>query len=106
MQQKKAVFDFKPEDKNNDYYQSHPTSNNAEQVAQGVTDLHGDDLYSSKFLNFVGMATNGDIHDRAFDIARIASESGAEAAMIGGAPYLMPHLQKRYNHAVLQCFTL
>lgn len=66
-----------------------------EQVEAGVIDLQGEDLTQlKKLLNFVGMPTNGDIHDRAFDIARIADQSGAEAAMIGGAPYLMPHLQK------------
>ena len=71
----------------------------AEQVAQGVVDLQGETLHSSKIVNFVGMPTNGVIHDRAFDIARIASQSGAEAAMIGGAPYLMPHLQKALQSA-------
>ena len=66
-----------------------------EQIEAGVIDLQGEDLTQlKKLLNFVGMPTNGDIHDRAFDIARIADQSGAEAAMIGGAPYLMPHLQK------------
>jgi len=66
-----------------------------EQVEAGVIDLQGEDLTQlKKLLNFVGMPTNGDIHDRAFDIARIADQSGADAAMIGGAPYLMPHLQK------------
>lgn len=67
----------------------------AEQLAQGVVDLQGDDLATlKKLLTFVGMPTNSEIHDRAFEIARIADQSGAEAAMIGGAPYLMPHLQK------------
>ena len=56
--------------------------------------MQGSDLATLKNFNFVGMPTNGDIHDRAFDIARLADQSGAEAAMIGGAPYLMPHLQK------------
>ena len=78
----------------------------AEQVAQGVVDLARRKpcaVQPQKF-NFVGMPTNGDIHDRAFDIARIASESGAEAAMIGGAPYLMPTCKRHCNRAVLQYF--
>ena len=80
-----------------------------EQVEAGVIDLQGDDLAQlKKLLNFVGMPTNGDIHDRAFDIARMADQSGAEAAMIGGAPYLMPHLQKALQArgiAVLYAFS-
>lgn len=81
----------------------------SEQIAQGVVDLQGEDLAQlKKLLNFVGMPTNGDIHDRAFDIARIADQSGAESAMIGGAPYLMPHLQKALQArgiAVLYAFS-
>ena len=63
---------------NHDYYQFNQHQATPGQVAQGVIDLQGDDLAQQKLLNFVGMPTNGDIHDRTFDIARLADQSGAE----------------------------
>lgn len=47
----------------------------------------------SALLTFVGPPTANDIRQRADSLAMLAAESGADAAMIGGAGYLMPALE-------------
>ena len=67
----------------------------AEQVAAGVIDLMQHDLASLKaLLNFVGLPTADEIYERAYAIAALAENLFAESVMIGGAPFLMPVLQK------------
>ena len=67
----------------------------AEQVAAGVIDLMQHDLASLKaLLNFVGLPTRDDVYNRAYAIAALAENLFAETVMVGGAPFLMPVLQK------------
>ncbi len=62
-----------------------------EQYAQGVTN-HVDHKLIQSLLTFVGMPTWDDVVARAEQLAALAAETGAESAMIGGAPYLMAPL--------------
>jgi len=64
----------------------------AEQLAAGVIDPVSRKSVSA-LLTFVGGPTVDDIRRRAAELAMLAAESGAEAAMIGGAGYLMPALE-------------
>ncbi len=67
----------------------------AEQVAAGVIDLMQHDQASLKaLLNFVGLPTRDDVYNRAYAIAALAENLFAETVMVGGAPFLMPVLQK------------
>lgn len=67
----------------------------AEQLEAGVIDLMQHDLASLKaLLNFVGLPTADEIYERAYAIAALAENLFAETVMIGGAPFLMPVLQK------------
>lgn len=45
-------------------------------------------------LTFTALPSRGEVSARAEAIAALAAESGAESAMIGGAPYLMGPLEK------------
>ncbi len=64
-------------------------------VAAGVIDLMQHDLASLKaLLNFVGLPTADEIYERAYAIAALAENLFAETVMVGGAPFLMPVLQK------------
>ena len=66
-----------------------------EQLEAGVIDLMQHDLASLKaLLNFVGLPTRDDVYNRAYAIAALAENLMAESVMIGGAPFLMPVLQK------------
>lgn len=70
----------------------HPAT--AEQIAAGVVDLNGEMLADLKaLLTFDTLPTRQEIQNRAWEIGRIASECGYRAAMIGGAPFLMPPLE-------------
>ncbi len=67
----------------------------AEQLEAGVIDLMQHDLASLKaLLNFVGLPTADEIYERAYAIAALAENLFAETVMVGGAPFLMPVLQK------------
>jgi len=64
----------------------------AEQAAQGVIDLQGEALSDLRaLLTFDELPTPGSLAARALALAAFAE--GYEAAMIGGAPYLMPVLE-------------
>lgn len=72
-----------------------------EQVAAGVVDLPPAEREAlSVLLTFETLPTRQEIEGRASDIADLAAYSGLAdsphvgAAMIGGAPYLMPSLEK------------
>ena len=74
-------------------FTQHPTT--PEQLAQGVIDLMQHDLASLKeLLNFVGLPSRDDVYNRAYAIAALAENLFAETVMVGGAPFLMPVLQK------------
>ena len=67
-----------------------------EQLAQGVFEPVVKRQVTDR-LDFTTLPTQQDITDRAEALARIASGNnyhGVKHAMIGGAPYLMPELEK------------
>lgn len=67
----------------------------AEQVAQGVIDLTGDDLATMKsLLTFVGLPSAETIYDRAYEVAKLADVCDVELVMIGGAPFFMGALER------------
>lgn len=62
---------------------------------QGVIDLTGEKKTRLvELLNFVEMPNSLEILQRAEALAQLAVEEGGEAAMIGGAPFLMSALEK------------
>lgn len=69
----------------------HPAT--PEQIAQGVVEPDYKKTIQ-ELLTFVGMPTSEEVYIRAMEIAKIAHSSGVEAAMIGGAPYLMAPLHE------------
>lgn len=67
----------------------------ADQLAAGVVDLTGQDLAELKsLLDFKKLPTAEDVFDRANAVAKMAEEQGAEAVMIGGAPFFMGALER------------
>jgi len=66
-----------------------------EQRAAGVCDLEGADLTELReLLTFEELPDAAEIRRRAEATARLAGGTGAAAAMIGGAPYLMAPLER------------
>jgi len=66
-----------------------------EQVAQGVIDLTGDDLATMKaLLTFVGLPSAETVHERAYEVAKLAQAHDVESVMIGGAPFFMGALER------------
>lgn len=67
----------------------------AEQAAQGVFSPEdpANVAVIRTLLTFDTLPTKAEIEARAQTLAQIASEEGADAAMIGGAPYLMGALE-------------
>lgn len=45
-------------------------------------------------LTFNNIPTTEEMQERATELARIAAQHSAEGAIIGGAPYFMPYLEK------------
>ena len=70
--------------------QHNPT---AEQGAAGVFNAADDVAVVKAALLFTTLPSVEEISSRAQTLAQIAKESGAEAALIGGAPYLMGALE-------------
>ncbi len=68
----------------------------SDQILDGVVDLD-DQSEVSKLLTFVDLPGEVALRNRAKAIADLAVKSGVRFAMIGGAPYLMSHLE----HALL-----
>jgi hypothetical protein len=67
----------------------------AEQAAAGVVNLSGQPLENlKKALTFTEIPSREEIIERANKILDFALERGAKSVMIGGAPYLMPILEK------------
>ena len=72
----------------------HPAS--PEQAADGVFDLIGKDRHDLlAALNFEAVPTAAEIYDRAVALRCLAVKNGAEAAMIGGALWLMSELERQ-----------
>lgn len=66
----------------------------AEQTAAGVFELIDDNKAELvKLLTFETLPTKEEVIDRACRISDLAAAAKAEAAMIGGAPYLMGALE-------------
>jgi hypothetical protein len=70
----------------------------AEQVAAGVVELQ-DKASVHRLLTFEACPDRETIRARAEALAEIARASGAEAAMLGGAPYLMGPLEAALRSA-------
>lgn len=77
----------------------HPAT--PEQIAEGVIEPD-DKKVVQELLTFVGMPTWDDIVNRAEQLATLAKKFGADAAMIGGAPYLMEPLHTALYHEAIQ----
>lgn len=73
----------------------------AEQVEAGVFDLPETSVLKA-VLTFVAIPTAENIKQRAKLLAGLALTSNAEAAMIGGAPYLMGALEKELKAKGIQ----
>ena len=77
----------------------------AEQVAAGVFQPKYVELMLP-LLNFKTTPSREEVEDRAERIAQFASDTMADAAMIGGAPYLMGPLTRALkSHGVDVCFS-
>ncbi|MHC1597434.1 MAG: hypothetical protein ACXQT3_03860 [Methermicoccaceae archaeon] len=66
------------------------------QVEQGVVEHPSAEVREKikELLTFEELPTPELVRARARALAEIAADTGAEAAMIGGAPYLMPPLEQ------------
>lgn len=69
----------------------HPAS--PEQVNTGVINVSADDKSAlTELLTFTSLPSAEEVKTRALSLVDLAFKYGATAAMIGGAPYLMPAL--------------
>jgi len=64
-----------------------------EQVADGVIEPENKAAVQAA-LTFETLPTQAEVQERALDLSEIARDSGCEAAMVGGAPYLMEPLER------------
>jgi len=65
-----------------------------EQVAAGVVELSKNQKQKlAELLTFGYIPSNEELTNRANEIAEIAHKEGMHAAMIGGAPFFMSHLE-------------
>lgn len=71
------------------------------QIAEGVVDLQ-DKSSLSAALNFESLPSSEEVAVRASIIAELAAHSGCQAAMIGGAPYLMSALEQALKNKGIQ----
>lgn len=69
----------------------HPAT--PDQTVAGVVNL-SDNTELKKLLTFTSLPTKADIESKAQAIAKIALDNGANKAMIAGAGYLMPALER------------
>ena len=72
-----------------------------EQIEQGLFDLD-DNSELKELLTFNDIPTSAEIQNRACAIAKIAKDSGAECAMIGGAPFFMSALENALKEVGVQ----
>lgn len=64
-----------------------------QQIAAGVVEPEDKEVVQ-RLLTFDAVPTAKEVSNRAADLALIAMKAGAEAAMIGGAPFLMGVLER------------
>lgn len=77
----------------------------AEQVAAGVFEPADKDRVKA-LITFTTAPEGAEMTERAEELARIALNEGAEAAMIGGAPYFMAPLERALKAAeVRPCYS-
>ena len=77
----------------------------AEQLAAGVFEPAGKDRVKA-LITFTTAPESAEIAERAEELARIALDEEAEAAMIGGAPYLMAPIERALKAAgVRPCYS-
>lgn len=74
----------------------HPAT--AAQIKAGVFD-YANLLTLKKLINFETLPTISILQDRADSLVNIASHDGCDAAMIAGASYFMPVLEKALSKA-------
>lgn len=75
-----------------------------EQIADGVFEPVAKEQVKD-LLTFAHIPTPEELADRAELLAAVAWENGAEAAMIGGAPYLMAPLERALvEHGIDPCY--
>lgn len=77
----------------------------AEQVSAGVFEPADKDKVKA-LITFTSAPESADMAERAKALARIALDEGAEAAMVGGAPYFMAPLEEALRSAgVRPCYS-
>lgn len=77
----------------------------AEQVSAGVFEPADKNLVKA-LLTFTSAPSGTDMAERAEKLAHIALDEGAEAAMVGGAPYFMAPLERALAAAgVRPCYS-
>lgn len=77
----------------------------AEQLAAGVFEPADKDQVKG-LLTFTTAPSGAEMAERAEALARIALDAGAEAAMIGGAPYFMAPMEEALRSAgVRPCYS-
>jgi hypothetical protein len=70
------------------------------QLQAGVVDLSTSDREKLiTLITFTTAPSKGELEDRAMAVAYIAGQNGATSAMIGGAGYFMPHLERMLKRA-------
>lgn len=69
-----------------------------EQIAQGVVEP-ANKKEVRELLTFVGIPTQNQMLKNARELVDIALKEGADAVMIGGAPYFMPYLEYEFLFA-------
>jgi len=74
-----------------------------DQVSAGVFDSKNSDAVAI-LLTFDKIPTAYDIFQKARELARIATNSGAKSAMIGGAPWFMKELEFQLKQAGIAPF--
>lgn len=78
----------------------HPAT--PEQIAEWVFDLEGEKLQRlKKLLTFDELPCPKTLSERAGEITKIAIETDADLAMIGGAPYFMRYLEWELDKAMI-----
>ena len=73
-----------------------------EQIKAGVVDLPPEQREELiRWLTFDEIPTPGDLNATAHAIARMAQDAGADTAMIGGAPFFMPELERVLRYKLI-----
>ena len=65
----------------------------SEQISDGVTEP-SEKSKVQQLLTFDSLPSQEELHERAQQLAEVAAAAKAKAAMIGGAPFFMGHLER------------